>query len=381
MVKGREVRDLLLPVLSGANRRLYARVIRSLLLCLTHAYSAALHAHMGLYEVGLLRRVKLPCPVISVGNLTVGGTGKTSMVLMLARELHRRGLRPVVLAHGYGAASSQAVVVSDGGAVLLPPYAAGDEAFLLASSLAGVPVVAGRKRAASGALALGFSPGVLVLDDGFQHWRLARDLDVVLLDAAEPFGFGYLLPRGLLREPPSHLRRAGAVVITRCNMVSSDRLRAVEREVERWAPGVPIWRAWYEPVGMTRLDDGSSVDLWDVRGKRVAALSSIAAPEAFEGMLRAMGASKVIPIRYPDHHLYTPEDLVEIAGKVLSANAEMLVTTEKDAVKVRALASGLPGSAVEAVRKARVLSVRMIVDDKERFLEFVVSFACTGMRS
>lgn len=380
MVKGREVRDLLLPVLSGADRRLYARVIRSLLLCLAHAYSAALHAHMGLYAVGLLRRVKLPCPVVSVGNLTVGGTGKTSMVLMLARELHRRGLRPAVLAHGYGAASSGAVVVSDGSAVFLPPHVAGDEAFLLASSLTGVPVVVGRRRVESGALALGFNPGVLILDDGFQHWRLARDLDVVLLDAAEPFGFGYLLPRGLLREPPGHLKRAGAVVITRCNLVSSDRLSAVEREVERWAPGVPIWRAWYEFVGIACLEDGSPVNLGELRGRKVAALSSIAAPGAFEEMLREMGASEVVPIRYPDHHLYTPADLAEIAGKVLSTDAEMLVTTEKDAVKVRALASGLPGPAVEAVRKARVLSVRMIVDDMERFLEFVVSSVCTSTR-
>lgn len=374
------MRYLLLPVLSGADKRLRARALRTLLLCLTPAYSAALHAHMGLYLVGLLRRVKLPCPVISVGNLTVGGTGKTSMVLMLARELHRLGLRPVVLAHGYGAASSQAMVISDGSQVFLPPHVAGDEAFLLASSLTGVPVVVGRRRAASGALALGFNPGVLILDDGFQHWRLARDLDVVLLDAAEPFGFGYLLPRGLLREPPSHLRRAGAIVITRSNLVSSERLCAVERDIERWAPGVPRWRAWYEPVGMTCLGDGSPVDIGELRGRKVAALSSIAAPGAFEEMLREMGALKVVPIRYPDHHLYTSEDLVEIGRKVLDADAEVLVTTEKDAVKFRAVVSGLSGAGAEAVRKARVLSVRMVVDDVERFLEFAASFVRVGAR-
>ena len=180
-------------------------------------YGGAVRARNRLFDLGVLRQEKVGCPVVSVGNLTVGGTGKTPMVILLAGMLRDRGMRPAVLSRGYGGKStSDVLVVSDGSQILAGPEEAGDEPVLIARRLKGIPVLAGAKRALTGRYAReNFGVDVMVLDDGFQHRWIHRDLDIVLLDSRQPLGNGLLLPRGPLREPPSALERAGVVVFTR----------------------------------------------------------------------------------------------------------------------------------------------------------------------
>jgi len=320
---------------------------------------------MGLFRTGILRQTSFPCAVVSIGNITTGGTGKTGMTVLLAKVLAEMGLRPAVLAHGYRASGTHARVVSDGRSVLLTPAEAGDEAAMLARLLPDVPIVIGRRRTESGMLALSrFSPDVMILDDGFQYWRLHRDLDIVLLDAVEPFGFGHLLPRGLLREPLHHLSRAHAVVITQCDRAGPEKVALAKDAAARFAPGKPVWTARYEPVRLTRLGSDAEEPLCRLRGARAAALSSIAVPQAFEDTLLALGVSEVFPFRFPDHYLYSAEDLERVLRRAQSRRADLVVTTEKDAVKLASRPAGYGGDVL-------VLSVRMAVDNEESFAGFV----------
>ncbi|MGQ9699147.1 MAG: tetraacyldisaccharide 4'-kinase, partial [Armatimonadota bacterium] len=203
----------------------------------------------------------------------------------------------------------------------------------------------------------------MILDDGFQYWRLHRDLDIVLLDAVEPFGFGYLLPRGLLREPLRHLRRANAVVITQSDRAGPNKVALAKDAVARFAPGRPVWTARYKPVRLTRLGSGAEEPMSRLRGARAAALSSIAVPQSFEDTLSALGVSEVLPFQFPDHYTYTAEDVARVLQHAQSRRADLVVTTEKDAVKL----SSLPLSQKEEIW---VLSVRMTVDDEEGFAQF-----------
>lgn len=365
--------DRLMAILSGADRRLRARMARAVLSALTPAYSAGLHVHMGLFRAGILRRTSFPCAVVSIGNLTTGGTGKTGMTVLLAKMLEGMGLRPAVLAHGYRASGAHARVVSDGHSVLLPAAEAGDEASMLARLLPNVPIVIGRRRTESGLLALSqFAPDVMILDDGFQYWRLRRDLDIVLLDAVEPFGFGHLLPRGLLREPLHHLARADAIVLTQCDRAGPQKVAAVRHAVTKLAPGKPVWTAHYEPAGLTNLRSGEKEPMSRLRGARAAALSSIAVPQAFEDTLRALGVSDVLPFRFPDHYPYTVDDAAVVLQHARSIWADVVVTTEKDAVKLGPVLAGAEASAAPGQHPdVLVLSVRTAVDDEEGFAKFV----------
>ena len=190
-----------------------------LLTLLSFVYALILQLRVLVYKAGLLRSFRLPCPVISVGNLTVGGTGKTPMTLYLARWFMDRGKRVVILSRGYGGSLEGTIrIVADGSTILLSPGDAGDEPYLLANSLPGVMVVIGSDRYQAGCLALErLNPDIFILDDGFQHLRLKRDLNLLLLDCEKPFGNGRTLPAGILREPVSAIERADLVIFTRCN--------------------------------------------------------------------------------------------------------------------------------------------------------------------
>jgi len=342
-------RAYLLGVVGEREKGLLAGLLRAGLGGLAGCYRAGLTANLALYQTRLFSRKRFSCPVISIGNITLGGTGKTLATLTLCQWLLRRGRKPAVLSHGYAGNASAPRVVSDGENLKRGPREAGDEAFLLAASLPGVPVLVGKDRRRSGEMALGLGAQVLVLDDGFQYWKLEKDCEIVLVDALNPFGNGRLIPRGFLREPVSALRRAQAIWITHSDLVGEEALEALERTLAGIAWGVPIWRTVHQPIALRDFASGEKVGLWTLEGKRVLALSGIGNPASFELLLERLGA-EVVAARFPDHHLYGEKEIADLLA-CAAAEVSVIITTAKDAVRLpKGLRTSLP---------LRLLEVRM----------------------
>lgn len=301
-------------------------------------YDIGLTAYLFAERAGLRHRTRLPVPTVSIGNLTVGGTGKTPMTQLLCRLLAGRGKRAAVLSRGHGGAGQSVRVVSDDqGTVLMAASEAGDEPLLLARTLPNVPIVVGKDRRASGREALRrFGLHALVLDDGFQYWQLARDLDMVLLDAARPFGNGWPLPRGLLREPKRHLRRAQMVVVTRAQDLDDLGRETLRREIVRLAPRIEVYWARHAAQGFVPAADLGHplLPLDCLRGQTVVALSGVAQPGSFARALTTEAHVRIARhFAYPDHAPYGPEAVAAAIGAVAASGATALVMTEKDAVK------------------------------------------------
>lgn len=309
--------------------------MRGVLAGLARGYAWGWRIREALYRHGILPVYRLPVPVICVGNLTTGGTGKTPLVMLLARWFQARGWRVGVISRGYRARPPLPVtVVSEGQGPLVSPREAGDEAYLLACRLPGVVVLIGRDRYRVGLSALmQYAPQVLILDDGFQHLALARDLNLLLLDASRPLEEEALLPAGHLREPLEGIRRADALVLTRWEQVRAP--QRWELFLERVAPGVPRFRIRYRPVGLWQPVTGEIRDPARLRGQPVVALCGIARPEAFRRTLEDLGARMVAMEAYPDHHSFRPEE-VEAFSRLLGQHPQALgVTTEKDWVRLQ----------------------------------------------
>lgn len=294
-------------------------------------YEWAVRARTFLYSLGLFKTKRLPRPVISIGNITVGGTGKTPLTMTLAKGLMEREIPVAILSRGYRGKKKAGPLVTDGQNLLLSPEESGDEPFLMASVLKGIPVLIGWDRFKTGNLALErFSIRGFLLDDGFQHLPLYRDLNIVLIDSQTGFGDGHLLPRGILREPLSHLKRADIFLLTRSeDPQSCQPLRGILRKIH---PSAPVFHSHYEPAGLVRLD-GKVESLHLFKGKRVLALSGIATPDYFSELLKRCGMEVVDERIYPDHHYYTRQDLTSLLGEV--KKIEFIVTTEKDLVKLK----------------------------------------------
>jgi len=303
------------------------------------AYSAVMRVRALMYRKGLFLRRRLPCRVLSVGNLTAGGTGKTPMVVYLCRRLTAMGLRVAVLTRGYkGAREGETLVVSDGNGMVIDPCEYGDEPALLSYLLPDVPVVMGADRYNAGLLAIErFSPDAVVLDDGFQHMALERDLDILLADALHPFGNGSVIPAGYLREPSCAAARADIVVLTRSDRVSQAELDVSMDAVRKAAAGRPVITAVHAPATLRNVWGGGEANTEDLGGRSVFGFSGIADPASFALILKSLGA-KIAGLRnFPDHHGYTSGDVVSLAAMASGAGAELLVTTEKDAVKLKNL--------------------------------------------
>ena len=298
---------------------------------LSTLYGAVTRTRLALYRRGTFRTTKLERPVISVGNITAGGTGKTPLVEWVAKTLARSGKTVCILTRGYGRENpQQRVVVSDGNTILDTPSEAGDEPYLLATNLLGsAAVISNADRASAGRYAIEtFNTDCFVLDDGFQHLRLARDLNIVTIDATNPWGGGQLLPHGRLREPLSGLIRADCVVLTRCDQV--DNLETVRTQVTDLIRDLPLFESRMKAVN-TLFASGP-----------VAAFCAVGNPKSFFEQLRKHGYELVVEKAFTDHHSYTQKDVDELISAATRANAKSLITTAKDAVKLRSLSFSLP---------------------------------------
>jgi len=326
-------------LLSGEDKSPQAHVVRALLTPLALLHAVGLELYLLPYRMGLRKRYRLPVPVIAIGNLTSGGTGKTPMAAAIGQLLRDHGVRVVLLSRGHGGShekSGGAQLVSRGdGALLLPPEVAGDEPTLLAQLLPDVPVLVGRDRRVSGQRACAeLAPDLILLDDALQFWQLHRDLDIVLLDARQPFDNGWLLPRGLLREPPAHLHRAGMIVLTRADRVSAKQLEATRRRVAQLAPGVPLFTATHAPQAWVQASTQALFPLDTLVGKEVGGFAGIADGAAFAHTLQQLGLSLKIFREFGDHHTYNKNDILSL----IEQSPQMpFVTTEKDLTKVLAL--------------------------------------------
>jgi tetraacyldisaccharide 4'-kinase len=298
---------------------------------LAWGYRLGVAARRVAFRTGLRRVYRLPVPVVSFGNLTVGGTGKTPAALWLAEWLRARGERPAIVTRGYGGnLQGRVVTVGRDGQSLYDAREIGDEAVLLAERFSG-PVVCGADRVAAAKVALEeHGATVLILDDGFQHWRLGRDVDVLLVDGRAGFGNGALLPAGPLREPLGALKRADAIVVTKATAGTR-----VAEILVRHAPNVPTFAAELTPRSLMVSDDGILVSrpLGDLVGRKVVTVSAIAQPQSFYELLGQLEVRAVEVLEFPDHHQFTQADWQRITQA--AHRADLVVCTEKDIVKLR----------------------------------------------
>lgn len=329
------------------------RLLLGFLEQLSLLFRGVVQARLRLYDIGILSRFPLGCQVISVGNVTVGGTGKTPVVEIIARELAAAGRKVAVLSRGYRKkerplyqrlllrdALSPPRVVSDGRRVLLDSERSGDEPYMLAANLPGVVVLVDKDRVKSGRYAIRkFGCDMLILDDGFQYQRLKHRHEVVLVDSTNPFGNGHMLPRGILREPAGNIRRAHFLFITKSDGNTAglrERLRALNSEAE-------IIECRHQPRHLTEVFSGRRLGLEQLAGLPVVVLSGIAAPFSFESSVRRMGARVLACERFTDHHRYTSREILDVVGRAVELGAAAVVTTEKDAVRLPRIAGlGLP---------------------------------------
>ncbi len=319
-------------LVSGQRRGPWAVVQRGGLWLASLPYGAAVRVRNWLFDHGRKTIHRVGVPVVCVGNLTVGGTGKTPCVEYVARHYATRDLRAAVLSRGYGSATGR-----------------NDEAMVLEENLPDVPHLQGADRVALAQSAVEeLESQILILDDGFQHRRLARNLDIVLIDATNPWGYGYLLPRGLLREPRTSLRRSGIVVLTRCDQVTRAERDQLRQEIARLASGVPIAEATHRPLDLGN-GLGGSAPLEKLQGRPIAAFCGLGNPEAFRRTLLDLGAAVSAFRSFPDHHAYTRADVDELRGWAREQATDcVVVTTQKDMVKLRL--ADLGGRELWAVR-------------------------------
>ena len=317
---------------------------------LAYVFSGLVQLRLWLYRKRILRDQPLGCLVLVVGNLTVGGTGKTPVVEMFAKALRDRGRKVAILSRGYKSkapplwqkwwfrlnhiAEPPPRVVSDGVKVWLDSEVAGDEPYMLARNLPGVVVLVDKNRVKAGAYAIKqFGCDTLILDDGYQYLPLKGRLNLLLIDKTNPFGNGFTLPRGILREPIKHLARASYVFLTKSKGVRDTELEAM---IHKFNPGVEIIECAHQPQYLQHIATGERLPLTALAGRKIGAFSGIAAPEGFEAFLREAGAHLATTRRFVDHHRFTPQDLVDVFAEAQAAGVELMITTEKDAVRLNA---------------------------------------------
>ncbi|HEY2711111.1 MAG TPA: tetraacyldisaccharide 4'-kinase [Chthoniobacterales bacterium] len=341
-----------IDVILGRRHGARAALLRALLFALSFVYAWLVQLRLLLYRRRVLRERALGCLVISIGNLTVGGTGKTPIVEKFARALQAGGRRVAILSRGYksvakpskrtwldrlrGIAPDPPRIVSDGHSLLLDSLTAGDEPYMLAKNLKDVIVLVEKDRVKSGLHAIReMKADTLLLDDGLQYLHLKHRLDIVLIDRQAPFGNEFLLPRGTLREPPRNLRRASYVFITKSTGEPNDEL--IER-IRRYNRTAEIIECAHEPLYLEDVYSGERLPLDRLTNTYIGSFCGIAAPESFEDGLRKLGAKIELAKRFADHHRYSEAELQSFINRCIRRDIDMIVTTEKDAVRFPRLA-------------------------------------------
>lgn len=345
-------------IINGRRRTGFARYFRYFLFALSRLYRNAVQTRLWLYNTGIMRQRVFGCFVVSVGNLTTGGTGKTPVVELLAKTLTERGKRVAILSRGYRSkprpwwirvkslfsGNPEIVpprVVSDGTRVLLDSGQAGDEPYMLARNLVGTPehpgamVVVDKDRFKGGNYATSRGVDTLILDDGFQYLRLRPWTNILLVDSTSPFHNHELLPCGMLREPIENLRRADYIFLTKSD--GRESLRHLRKFLLRHNPQAEIIECNHEPRYLQDVNGTTQLPLTALAGRKIASISAIAVPEAFNRYLTQLGASIVFKKHYADHHRYRPAELAKFAKQAREHGAEMILTTEKDAVRLPVL--------------------------------------------
>jgi tetraacyldisaccharide 4'-kinase len=338
-------------------------IVSAGLSALSLGYRVALAARAHAYRWRVLKTARLPCPVLSVGNITVGGSGKTPVVELVVQCLRELGATPAVVSRGYGRQTRGVYVVADRDAVHLGARAGGDEPVLLAERLSGTPVVVGENRLEAAWTAVQrCGASAVVLDDGFQHRTLAKDLEIVVLNGRAPWGNRRLFPRGMLREPLSALRRADLFVLT--NPPSKADAETARAAIRRYHPSAPVLAGAYEPIDAREIGSDHRVSARGLSGRRLLAFAGLGSPRGFRDTLTALGVRVAGLAEYPDHHWFTERDLDELARQGRAIGAEGLICTEKDAIRLR----GLAGPSVPCW----TLSVRLRLEsDRDQLLQAI----------
>ena len=326
--------------------------MKSLLLPpLSALYGAVTRTRLSLYQRGTFHTTKLDRPVISVGNITAGGTGKTPLVEWISKIIANRGQKVCILTRGYGRENpKRQVVVSDGATILATPDEAGDEPYLLATKLLGsAAVISNIDRISAGRYAIeNLGADCFVLDDGFQHLRIARDLNIVVIDATNPWGGGELLPYGRLREPLSGLTRADCAVLTRCDQATD--VESLRAELPELIQHRPVFLSRMQPL-RSLLPTGP-----------VAAFCAVGNPQSFFTQLHTAGYEVVLEKTYADHHAYTQQDVNHLLNEAARAGGKELITTAKDAVKLRSLSFTLPW---------HVFEIEIAIENEDEFKQLI----------
>ena len=340
-----------LSLLSGGRRSAADQFLLAVLLLASRVYRTAVQFRLWLYDKRVIRNHALGCLVVSIGNISCGGTGKTPVVEVFAKTLSAKGRRVAILSRGYRSKKHslwyklirmfehqklevQPKIVSDGRNLLMDSMYAGDEPYMLATNLKDVAVLVDKDRVKSGLYAIDrYKTDVLILDDGFQYLMLKPHINIVLVDSTDPFGNGHVLPRGILREPIKNIRRADYIFLSKSD--GSPRLRHLKTFLRRHNRRAEIIECCHQPKYIERVyNRGVREGLDRLRGAKVAALSAIAVPASFERFLVSLGAELVARKSYADHHRYTQQEIIDFINEAKQAGAELIMTTEKDAVRI-----------------------------------------------
>ena len=319
------------------NREWYWFPVFWLLRFISFFYLMGHHFRLWAYRWGIFPQRSLDCRVISVGNLTLGGTGKTPFVMMIAEALRGNGFKPAILTRGYGGKSKKPVnVVCDGKTILLPPDQVGDEAVMMAEKLKNVPIVTGSDRFQTGRFALeNYEIDTLILDDGFQHLALRRDLDILLFDHKRPLGNNHLFPAGELREPASETRRADMVCFTRF-------LGGPIKFSQKYLGSIPQIKAHFRLDSLINMENGEVCDVEILKNQPVVAFCGIANPEGFRQILQDTQVQLKVFKTFPDHHEYSLNDIKQLESRALAEGGKFVLLSEKDAVKLKDMKFALP---------------------------------------
>ena len=355
----------------GPETPFYGWLILGFLRGCSYLYEYGVRLKLAMYDMGIKKKEKLDCCVISIGNITVGGTGKTPTAQKMADLIKRMGYRVVILNRGYRSHWDKEIgIVSDGNKIFMTAYEAGDEAYLMAKTLPGIPVVIGKNRAVTGKYAVEkLNAEVIIMDDGYQHWHLERDLDVVLVDTLNMFGNGCVLPRGMLREPLENLNRGDLFLLTKTDQSSVLSRMQLRKTIERYNAKAPVVESVHHPKNFVEIADWykgitqNHMDLSELEGKDVMVFSAIGNPSSFEQTLSSIGLNIKEAVRYPDHHDYGMLEMQYILERASSHKAVAMITTSKDAVKI-------PTEFIYSSREIPLYILNMDIQVTDGFEEF-----------